>query len=89
MLNGITVREIGDSRILLSTGDELPYGFCVWAAGNGPLPFVSNFINEVMMTGFTYELDESRKRKFLRIIRCIDARWKCKRIYKRWLEDGL
>lgn len=46
------VKEIGDQRIQLSTGDNIPYGFCVWAAGNGPLPFVNEFIHNVSVVIF-------------------------------------
>lgn len=41
------VKEIGDQKIFLSTGETIPYGFCVWAAGNGPLPFVTEFIDNL------------------------------------------
>ena len=41
------VKEIDDKKILLSTGETLDYGFAVWAAGNGPIPFVLDFIEQV------------------------------------------
>jgi NADH dehydrogenase FAD-containing subunit len=41
------VKEVGDKFIELSTGDRVPYGFCVWAAGNGPLPLVLDVIDKV------------------------------------------
>eukprot|EP01035_Chromulina_nebulosa_P022407 gene22407-29014_t len=41
------VKEITNETIFLSNGATLPYGFCVWAAGNGPLPFVENFVSEI------------------------------------------
>jgi NADH dehydrogenase FAD-containing subunit len=40
VLLNIGVKEIDEKVIHLSNGDKLPYGFCVWAAGNGPNPLV-------------------------------------------------
>ena len=34
------VKEITDKVVVLSSGEQLPYGFCVWAAGNGPNPLI-------------------------------------------------
>lgn len=33
--------------MLLSTGEQLPYGFCVWAAGVGPTPLVQDLVKLV------------------------------------------
>jgi NADH dehydrogenase FAD-containing subunit len=33
--------------ITLANGQILPYGFCVWAAGNGPIPFVLDVVNTI------------------------------------------
>lgn len=41
------VKEVGDKLITLSNGDTLAYGFCVWAAGNGPIPLVLDVVNSV------------------------------------------
>jgi NADH dehydrogenase FAD-containing subunit len=44
------VREITGTSVLLSSGEEveeIPYGFCVWAAGNGPVPVVLDMIQTV------------------------------------------
>jgi NADH:ubiquinone reductase (non-electrogenic) len=41
------LREVSDKTLLLSNGEVLPYGFCVWAAGNGCLPFVQSFIDSM------------------------------------------
>jgi NADH dehydrogenase FAD-containing subunit len=41
------VREIGEKRVILSSGETIPYGFCVWAAGNGPVPLVLDLIEAV------------------------------------------
>ena len=38
---------MGEKSITLSTGEELPYGFCVWAAGVGPTPLVTGLIEAV------------------------------------------
>ena len=39
--------QIGDKLISLANGQTLPYGFCVWAAGNGPIPFVLDTVNKI------------------------------------------
>eukprot|EP01039_Chlorochromonas_danica_P005982 gene5982-6587_t len=41
------VKEVGDKVITFSNGEKLNYGFCVWAAGNGPVPFVLGAINKI------------------------------------------
>ena len=41
------VKEVKDKMIDLSTGESIPYGFCVWAAGNGPLPFITDTIESI------------------------------------------
>jgi NADH dehydrogenase FAD-containing subunit len=41
------VKEVGEKLITLSTGELLPYGFCVWAAGNGPIPLVLDVIENI------------------------------------------
>ena len=41
------VSEVGEKEIKLSDGTTMPYGFCVWAAGNGPLPFVNSLIEGI------------------------------------------
>ena len=41
------VKEVGEKLITLSTGDVLPYGFCVWAAGNGPIPLVLDVVENI------------------------------------------
>lgn len=41
------VQEVADSYISFSNGDRLDYGFCLWAAGNGPIPFVLDCIDRV------------------------------------------
>eukprot|EP00611_Tribonema_gayanum_P012184 TRINITY_DN22835_c0_g1_i1.p1 TRINITY_DN22835_c0_g1~~TRINITY_DN22835_c0_g1_i1.p1 ORF type:complete len:594 (+),score=175.20 TRINITY_DN22835_c0_g1_i1:66-1847(+) len=46
MLN-VGVKEITDTTISLSTGETMPYGLCVWAAGNGPLPLVVVAIDQI------------------------------------------
>ena len=40
-------RLVGDKYIEFSNGERLNYGFCVWAAGNGPIPFVLDTIEKV------------------------------------------
>eukprot|EP01038_Epipyxis_sp_PR26KG_P004189 gene4189-5960_t len=41
------VKEVGEKMIEFTNGDKIPYGFCVWAAGNGPLPIVLQLIEKV------------------------------------------
>jgi len=41
------VKEVGEKFIELTSGEKLPYGFCVWAAGNGPLPVVLDTVNQI------------------------------------------
>lgn len=41
------VKEVGEKFIELSNGERLPYGFCVWAAGNGPIPFVLDMVESI------------------------------------------
>lgn len=43
------VKEVKDKTIELSTGESIPYGFCVWAAGNGPLPIIMDTIESMPM----------------------------------------
>ena len=40
-------REVGEKEIVLTNGEHLPYGFCLWAAGNGALPLVLHAIEQV------------------------------------------
>lgn len=39
------VTEVTEKTLILSNGESMSYGFCVWAAGNGALPFVQSFIS--------------------------------------------
>lgn len=39
------VAEVKESSISLTTGEEIPYGISVWAAGNGPLPITLQIID--------------------------------------------
>ena len=41
------VKEVGDSEIEFSNGEKLAYGFCVWAAGNGPIPLVVESLEKI------------------------------------------
>ena len=41
------VSEITDRVVSLSSGRDIPYGFCVWAAGNGPVPIILDLIEGV------------------------------------------
>lgn len=47
ILTSSGVSEVGETTIKLSDGSSMPYGFCVWAAGNGPIPFVNDLISGV------------------------------------------
>ena len=39
------VSEVTERTIVLSDGEEIPYGMAVWAAGNGPLPITLRIID--------------------------------------------
>lgn len=41
------VSEIAEKEVVLSSGEKIPYGFCVWAAGNGPVPLVLDLIEGI------------------------------------------
>jgi len=41
------VKEIGEKIITLANNQTLAYGFCVWAAGNGPIPLVLDVVDKV------------------------------------------
>ena len=41
------VKEVGEKAIELSSGEKIPYGFCLWAAGNGPIPLVLETIRAI------------------------------------------
>lgn len=45
ILTSSGVSEVEEKEIRLGDGSTLPYGFCVWAAGNGPIPFVNSLID--------------------------------------------
>lgn len=47
ILTSSGVSEVAEKVIKLGDGTTLPYGFCVWAAGNGPIPFVSDLIEGI------------------------------------------
>ena len=47
ILTSSGVSEVGETAIKLSDGTSMPYGFCVWAAGNGPIPFVNKLIEGI------------------------------------------
>ena len=47
ILTSSGVSEVQEKLIKLGDGSTLPYGFCVWAAGNGPIPFISNLIDGI------------------------------------------
>ena len=47
VLLNIGVEEIDEKTVKLSNGEIIPYGFCVWAAGNGPNPLVLGTVNKI------------------------------------------
>ena len=47
VLLNVGVQEIKEKTIELSNGESIPYGFCVWAAGNGPNPLVLNAVDKI------------------------------------------
>ena len=44
---GSAVAEVTATSVLFKDGETLPYGLCVWAGGNGPLPVVLDMIDRV------------------------------------------
>lgn len=40
-----SVKEIGEDRIILNDGTQIPYGVAIWAAGNGPIPLTLQLID--------------------------------------------
>ncbi|PNW83287.1 hypothetical protein CHLRE_05g232200v5 [Chlamydomonas reinhardtii] len=44
---GVRVVEITINKVLLKGGEELPYGVCVWSAGNAPRPLVTQIASQV------------------------------------------
>jgi len=48
-------REVTDTTVTLSNGEVVRYGFCLWAAGNGPVPLVSSQrIVKIIDSGFSF-----------------------------------
>ena len=47
VLLNIGVQEINEKTIKLSNGESMPYGFCLWAAGNGPIPLILDTVNKI------------------------------------------
>ncbi|KXZ46316.1 hypothetical protein GPECTOR_45g186 [Gonium pectorale] len=45
----VDVRVVGvtTSKVLLAGGEELPYGVCLWSAGNAPRPLVSHIAHKI------------------------------------------
>jgi NADH dehydrogenase FAD-containing subunit len=41
------VKEVGETYIEFMNGERLNYGFCVWAAGNGPIPLILDAVERV------------------------------------------
>lgn len=41
------VREVTDTAVQLSTNRTINYGFCLWAAGNGPVPLVLDMVEKI------------------------------------------
>lgn len=42
-----SVKEVKEDIIVLGDGTNVPYGLAVWAAGNGPIPFTLQLIDEL------------------------------------------
>ena len=41
------VKEVLQDKIILTDNSTVPYGFVVWAAGNGPIPFINKVIEQI------------------------------------------
>lgn len=66
----VRVTEVTDSMIVLQDGEEIPYGVCVWSAGNAPNQLVLDIANSIPEQK---ELSGGRPRKlmvdaFLRVV---------------------
>ncbi|GFR51585.1 hypothetical protein Agub_g14006 [Astrephomene gubernaculifera] len=44
---GVRVVEVTQREVLLEGGERLPYGVCVWSAGNAPRPLVSQLCSRL------------------------------------------
>ena len=42
---GAQVTEVNGTHVLLGDADPVPYGFCVWATGNGAVSVVSETVS--------------------------------------------
>ena len=39
--------EVAQDRVRLATGEDIPYGICVWSAGNAPRPLVAHIAEQL------------------------------------------
>ncbi|KAL4421095.1 hypothetical protein ABPG77_009622 [Micractinium sp. CCAP 211/92] len=44
---GVRVTEVTKDTIVLKNGEQLPYGVCVWSAGNAPRPLVQQLAGQI------------------------------------------
>lgn len=44
---GVRVTEVTSDTIVLKGGETLPYGVCVWSAGNAPRPLVQQLAEQI------------------------------------------
>ncbi len=56
------VIEVTENSILFGDGEKLPYGMCLWAAGNGPLPITTNMIESLEGTDQQHSQEFARGR---------------------------
>ena len=72
---GQRVVNVEEDRIILSDGDAIEYGVCVWSAGNAPNPLVQDMISSIPQQ---IQLNGGKARKlyvdpFLRVIGAKDT----------------
>lgn len=50
-----SVQRVNESHVHLGDGTDLPYGICVWAGGNGPLPLTTRVIAQLNHSQQAYQ----------------------------------
>eukprot|EP00198_Chlamydomonas_reinhardtii_P012934 XP_001702271.1 mitochondrial NADH dehydrogenase [Chlamydomonas reinhardtii] len=69
------VMLVSDAQVLLKGGEELPYGVCVWSAGNAPRPLVTQIASQVAEQAAAAEAPPNAKLcvdSFLRVVGATD-----------------
>lgn len=53
-----SVKEIKDITVVLGSGEEVPFGVCVWSTGNSPLDFVKDMADVVQLKNNRILIDQ-------------------------------